>query len=131
MPTLVVEDGTGLSTANCVYSYADATAYHLARGNAAWAAATQTDCEEAIIAGWQYIENKYRTRWKGSRTNREQALAWPRMASVSTYYTSTTSTATRSPRRSNTPTPKRRCSSSKAWIWSRGWPTAERSRPKP
>jgi hypothetical protein len=50
MPTLIVETGEGLTTANCVYSYADVTAYHLARGNAAWAAATQTDCEEAIIA---------------------------------------------------------------------------------
>jgi hypothetical protein len=88
MPTLVVEDGTGLSTANCVISRADADTYHLDRGNAAWGSASTTDRDEALIAGWQYIENKYRTRWKGSRTNRTQALAWPRMASVSSYYNS-------------------------------------------
>lgn len=85
MPTLTVETGTGSSSSNCYISYADANAYFLARGIDAWAAATQTDREEAIIRGAQYLENTYRLRWKGSRTTRDQALAWPRMASVSGY----------------------------------------------
>lgn len=85
MPTLTVETGTGSSSSNCYISYADANAYFLARGIDAWAAATQTDREEAIIRGAQYLENTYRLRWIGSRANRDQALAWPRRSSVWGY----------------------------------------------
>jgi hypothetical protein len=85
---LIVEDGTGLSTAEAMISVTDANTYFTARDLSEW---TGTDAvkEAALRRGWQYVENRYRLRWKGSRTHREQALAWPRMASVSTYYTST------------------------------------------
>ena len=34
--------------------------------------------EQSVRKGTQYLERGYRTRWKGFRTDRDQALAWPR-----------------------------------------------------
>jgi hypothetical protein len=88
---LIVEDGTGLSTAEAMISVADATTYFTARSLVDSGEWTGTDAakEAALRRGWQYIENAYRGRWKGARTVREQALAWPRMASVELSASST------------------------------------------
>lgn len=76
---LVVEDGTGLSTAESYMSVADATAYHLARGNAAWAGlASDTVREQKLRLASDYMVATYRERWAGWRVNSTQALDWPR-----------------------------------------------------
>lgn len=75
---IVVEDGTGRADAESYISVADADAYFAARGNAAWAALTEPQKEQALRKGTDYIGQTYRLRWKGSRVNGVQALDWPR-----------------------------------------------------
>jgi hypothetical protein len=76
---LIVEDGTGKSDAESFISVADATTYHAARGNAAWAAlASDTLREQALRKATDYMEEVYRLRWAGSRTTSVQSLSWPR-----------------------------------------------------
>lgn len=77
--TLVVEDGTGLSTAEAYISVADASTYHANRGNAAWAAlASDTVREQALRKAADYMVQVYRSSWGGNRVNSTQALDWPR-----------------------------------------------------
>lgn len=74
---LVVEDGTGLSTAESYISVADADTYHVARGHTTW---TGTDAvkEAALRVATTYIDGTYRTRFPGTKLTKEQALQWPR-----------------------------------------------------
>lgn len=74
--SIVVEDGTGLSTAETFVSVADADAYHLAIGNTGW---TGTDAakEIALRRAAQYIDTRY--KYRGERKNLNQALEWPRV----------------------------------------------------
>jgi hypothetical protein len=77
--TLVVEAGTGLSTANAYVSDAVCAAYHVEMGNAAWAAAVVADARAAaIIQATRYLDRHYLKRWRGSRKSSAQALEWPR-----------------------------------------------------
>ena len=75
---LVVEDGTGRSDAESLCSVVAATAYHAARGAAAWAALTTEQKEQALRKAADYCEQVYRERWAGYRVNTTQALSWPR-----------------------------------------------------
>lgn len=69
-------------------SVADATTYHAARGNAAWAAATDADKASALQRATDYIDGRYRrmtaggcwvSMFRGARTDgRAQDLEWPR-----------------------------------------------------
>lgn len=74
---MTVEDGTGLVAANSYISIADCDTYHTDRGNSAW---TGTDAvkEAALIKATQYIDGRYRKRWKGIILSSTQALCWPR-----------------------------------------------------
>lgn len=74
---LIVEDGTGMATAEAYVSLADANTRHTAMGNAAWTGADSVK-EAAIRRATAYMEQAYRNRWKGTRLFREQALSWPR-----------------------------------------------------
>ncbi len=75
---LVVEDGTARADAESYISVADASAYHAARGNVAWAGlASDTLREHALRAATAYMA-LYRGRWAGWRKTAEQALDWPR-----------------------------------------------------
>lgn len=74
---LIVEDGTGLTTADAYVSLAEADAYFATR-NTAWAAFSSTDREAAIRAATSWMDDSYLGLWKGSRTVEAQALAWPR-----------------------------------------------------
>lgn len=76
--SLVVEDGTGLSTAEAYCSVAEATAYHAARGNTAWGDLDTSVQEQALRAATDYMVGEYRMRWSGERKTDEQALDWPR-----------------------------------------------------
>ncbi|MBL8967951.1 MAG: hypothetical protein JNG85_13165 [Spirochaetaceae bacterium] len=73
---IIVEDGTGLATAQSYVSVADCTTYHAARGNAAWAAAaTDSLREQALVRATQALDGK---RFRGVRASAAQALEWPR-----------------------------------------------------
>jgi hypothetical protein len=76
---LIVEDGTGKADAESYISVADASTYHTARGNAAWAAlASDTVREQCLRKATDYMTQTYRLRWGGYRVSGTQALDWPR-----------------------------------------------------
>lgn len=76
---LEVEDGTGKSTAESYISVAEASTYHTARGNTAWAALTTDALREAALRkATDYMRQAYRSRWQGYKVNEDQALDWPR-----------------------------------------------------
>lgn len=84
---IVVEDGTGKADAESYISVADASTYHTARGNTAWAAlASDTVREQMLRRATEYITGKYRLRWKGYRVSATQALDWPRSLVVRPDY---------------------------------------------
>lgn len=74
--SLVVENGTGLSTADSYVSVADADAYHLSMNHAHWTGSTSHK-EAALRRATQYIDSHYRFRgWR--RYPLTQRLEWPR-----------------------------------------------------
>ena len=76
---LVVEDGTGISTADSYISLVDAATRHTNLGNAARAAlASDTVREQYLRRATEYMEGEYRSRWKGYKKTSTQALSWPR-----------------------------------------------------
>ncbi len=78
---MIVEDGTGVVGADSYATVAAADAYHLARGNAAWAAATNPQKEAALINAASYLDAVY--KYVGYRATTTQGLQWPRI--VETY----------------------------------------------
>lgn len=78
---LIVENGTGLATAESYCSVADADARASAFGNTAW---TGTDAakEAALRRATAFMEQRYRGNWKGTKLFRAQALSWPRYGAV-------------------------------------------------
>ena len=77
---LIVEDGTGLETAESYLSVADADTYvsKYVFATTTCDAAIEAAKEKALRLATQYLDNEYKNRWKGDRTSEEQALAWPR-----------------------------------------------------
>jgi hypothetical protein len=75
---LVVEDGTGKSDAESFASVTEANTYWTNRGNSAWAA-NDAAKEVALRKAADYLEQKYRGLWLGSRVLATQALSWPRI----------------------------------------------------
>lgn len=76
---LTVETGAGLANAESFVSVSNADARATALGNAAWLAlATTALKEEALRRATVYMEQAYRSRWKGQRVVSMQALSWPR-----------------------------------------------------
>lgn len=81
--TFVVEDGTGLATANAYVSEADADQYHENFSNpTAWSTATTAVKENAIRQATRYLDGTYTRRWVGYRGEKDQALDWPRRSAV-------------------------------------------------
>jgi Putative DnaT-like ssDNA binding protein len=75
---MIVEDGTGLSTANSYVSEDDADTYFDAKGNTDWTDSSD-DKEAALVRATQAIDATYRMRFPGYKTElRNQALEWPR-----------------------------------------------------
>lgn len=62
-------------------SVANADAYHVARGNAAWALLATEAKEQALRKATDYM-GRYSGRWKGERLNAGQVLDWPRAGVV-------------------------------------------------
>lgn len=77
---LVVEDGTSVPGAESYATVAEADAYWLRYGNpAAWSGASAPDRETAMRLATQWLENKYRSKWRGVRSEELQGLSWPRV----------------------------------------------------
>lgn len=75
---LIVEDGTGLATAESYASVAYADTYHSDRGNTSWATLTTGVKEQSLRKATDFMEQVYRPRWAGVRVTSTQALSWPR-----------------------------------------------------
>jgi hypothetical protein len=73
---LIVEDGTGLATANSYVSLATATTYNDLRGNVLWAAASESDKVVALIRATDYLDTRW--KWQSVRDTDTQALQFPR-----------------------------------------------------
>lgn len=78
--TFVVEDGTGLATATSYVSLADAELYvadfHPTDSN--WSGASDANKQLALMKATQYLDMVYGMRWKGQRSQTDQALDWPK-----------------------------------------------------
>lgn len=76
---LVVEDGTRPSGANSYISVSDARAYATARGLTfpADTVLGNAEAETLLITAMDLLES-YRSRYKGTKVTRDQALQWPR-----------------------------------------------------
>lgn len=73
---LIVEDGTGMATAESYASEIEADLYHEKRGNTSWDSVT--DKEAALRKATDYLLQTYSHLWKGARMTSTQALDWPR-----------------------------------------------------
>jgi hypothetical protein len=80
--SIIIEDGTGLATAEACISVADASTYFTARGVTAWGAVTTDALREAALRkATEYMTAMFRNRWQGYRTTPTvQALDWPRVS---------------------------------------------------
>lgn len=76
---LIVEDGSGLTTAESYASVAAATTYLTERGReAAWIALAEAVQEEHLRNGTEYLDTEFSRVWRGTKNNSVQALPWPR-----------------------------------------------------
>ena len=73
---LIVEDGTGIATANSYIDVAYFDAYFTDRGNAD--AIAIVDKDSLLIKATDYIETVYYGKWSGERLTTTQALEFPR-----------------------------------------------------
>lgn len=81
--SLVVEYGSGMSTAESYISVLDADAYLAKQADpVAWSGATVPDKENALRQATTYIDQTYARQFKGSRAKQEQALRWPRVGAI-------------------------------------------------
>lgn len=79
---LIVEDGSGLATAESYESVTNADAYWAARSSdplfASWDAGTTAAKEEALRVATQETDAENEGYWKGDKATALQALDWPR-----------------------------------------------------
>ena len=84
---LNVETGAAAADAESYCSVAFATAFHSARGNAAWIDLASDTVREALLRkATDAMLALYRERWKGTRATATQALDWPRLDVVADGY---------------------------------------------
>lgn len=78
MITLVVEDGSGLETANSYVSVEFADSYHeSSTTGAAWALKSNIQKQQGLISASRTLDQQF--QWDGWKRNRSQALQWPRI----------------------------------------------------
>lgn len=76
---IIVEDGTGMATAETYLTVAEFKAYHNKRGRAVDMDALDTAASEAALRlATDYMQQVYQDRWLGVRLTYGQALDWPR-----------------------------------------------------
>ncbi len=77
--SFVVEDGTSKSDATSYSTVAQADAYlAVFTTRTGWDSASDSEKEIALQRSTQYLDNLYGARYKGIRTDEDQALMWPR-----------------------------------------------------
>lgn len=69
---LILEDGSGVASANSYISVVDAQAYFDLKGT------TVTMTEEALINATQYLDLRFGQQYNGKQLEKEQSLYWPR-----------------------------------------------------
>lgn len=71
----------GADNADSYVDVTDADSYFTSRAEATW---TGTDAakEAALRKATSYLDNAYRDRWRGVRTEQAQSLAWPRCNAI-------------------------------------------------
>ena len=75
--TLVVEDGSGLSTANSYATEAQGDSYHDGHLYAtSWTGATSANKEAALVMATRLLDENI--DWTGRKFDEDQALDWPR-----------------------------------------------------
>jgi len=72
---IIVEDGTRPTGANSYASIETADAYHAARSNATWGAASDAEKEVALIKSADYLNG---LSWSGRKVA-QRIMAWPRV----------------------------------------------------
>lgn len=75
--TFVVEDGTGLTTANAYVTTAFVDSYASDRGLTAWTG-TATEKEQKIVLATQYVDVRFGSRFANKKNTTTQALEFPR-----------------------------------------------------
>lgn len=85
MPTIIVEDGTGLQDANSYCDLDFANTYHELLGSDEWAG-DPTSLENALIKASLAIDSMYGSKFNGYKNSVEQSLVWPRTAFADTSY---------------------------------------------
>jgi hypothetical protein len=77
---LVVEDGTGKSNADAYVDvdYVSTYATDYSASPTTWTSAATSLQERAIREATLYLDQTYKMRWKGRKTDSENALDWPR-----------------------------------------------------
>lgn len=78
----VVETGEGLESANAYATLAFVDSYHSDRGNTKWAG-SDTVKQQAIVRATDYVDKRFRLRFRGYKSKDLQALQWPRYNAVS------------------------------------------------
>jgi hypothetical protein len=73
---LIVEDGSGVASADTYISLNDADTYHENRNNVTWAALSDDAKEGQLRLAAQMLDSEW--RWKGVRVTATQARIWPR-----------------------------------------------------
>lgn len=76
--TIVTEDGTQVPGANSYVTRAEADAYFTKRDDTVWLQSNFWERDAALVKAADYLEQKYRLRWRGSRVSGTQPLNWPR-----------------------------------------------------
>ena len=84
---LIVENGTGMATAESYISVAGIDARMSGFGNDTWATITTAEKEEALRRATTYMLQAFRQRWAGYRMTSTQALDWPRWGVMVDGYT--------------------------------------------
>lgn len=77
--TFTVETGSAAPGANAYISVAEANDYHTGRGNDAWASATNSQKQTAIVRATDYIDKRFGRRFVGILQSATQGVAWPRI----------------------------------------------------
>lgn len=78
--TITAEDGSGNPAANSYVTELFADAYHAERGNTYWAAVAADLRRACLVKATDYIDKRFGDKFRGYRMQKDQALAWPRLA---------------------------------------------------
>lgn len=75
MPTLIVEDGSGVANANTYVDVDYCNTYCKDLNYSSWAETANTAKAEAILRAMNFIES---LNWKGYKAEQDNSLEWPR-----------------------------------------------------